>query len=126
MKKSLKGALLSGLVFPGAGQLWLKQPIRGIALMVAVSAALLVVATEAARQALSMLEKIESEGGALDLFAVATAASQASGIVAGNALVKSAWLALIFSWIISTVDAYFTGRRLDLADTGGAPEVPGS
>ena len=37
MKNSLKGALLSGLVFPGLGQVVLKHYKRGFALMLTVS-----------------------------------------------------------------------------------------
>jgi hypothetical protein len=33
MKKSLKGALLSGLVFPGVGQMALKHKARGVKLI---------------------------------------------------------------------------------------------
>ena len=38
MKNSMKGALLSGLVFPGLGQIALKRYRRGFALMLTVMA----------------------------------------------------------------------------------------
>ena len=42
MNNSLKGALLSGLVFPGLGQIILKHHTRGIAFIIIVSVSLFV------------------------------------------------------------------------------------
>jgi hypothetical protein len=118
MKKSLKGALLSGLVFPGVGQLWLKHPIRGIALIAAVSAAMAVVVTKTTQQALAMLEKIESEGGAVDLVAIMNSASHAS-TASDDLTIKSASMVLILCWVIGVIDAYLMGRKKDLTDRHG-------
>ena len=43
MNNSLKGALLSGLVFPGLGQIMLKHYKRGFVLMLAITATLMAV-----------------------------------------------------------------------------------
>ena len=43
MRKSLKGALLSGLVFPGYGQFVMKHYIRGVLLMLMGLACLVVI-----------------------------------------------------------------------------------
>jgi hypothetical protein len=40
MKNSLKGALLSGLVFPGLGQVFFRHYLRGIALMLVICVSL--------------------------------------------------------------------------------------
>ena len=55
MNNALKGALLSGLVFPGLGQVNLKHYKRGIALMLIVSISLLVIVVKAVLQALTIL-----------------------------------------------------------------------
>ena len=117
MKKSLKGALLSGLVFPGLGQLWLKHPLRGIAIIASVSAALAVIVDKVARQALTILEKIETEGGAVDLVAVVNSAHASSY---DDTLIKWASLALLACWILSIIDAYLLGGKMDREDEGKA------
>jgi hypothetical protein len=115
MKKSLKGALLSGLVLPGVGQLWLKHYMRGIALIGVFLTATAVIVTKAAQQAFAILEKIESEGGAVDLVAIVHSASRPSAN-SGDFTFKAASLVLILSWIVGIIDAYLVGRKKDLAD----------
>jgi len=115
MKKSLKGALLSGLVFPGAGQLWLKLPIRGFALIIAALASMALIVTKATQQALTILEKIEIEGGAIDLVAILNSAGNAS-TASDDFLIKAATMVMFLAWIIGVIDAYFMGRKKDLDD----------
>ena len=63
MNNSLKGAFLSGLIFPGLGQVVLKHYKRGAVIMLTVLVSLSVVAVKAVQHALAILEKIELEGG---------------------------------------------------------------
>ena len=116
MNNAVKGALLSGLVFPGLGQVMLKHYKRGIALMLAVSVGLLVVIVKVTQQAFTILEKIESEGRGVDMRAISKAATQA--FTASDSLIYgfvSLWI--IFCWIIGVVDAYTAGRKKDLAQS---------
>jgi len=113
MNTSLKGALLSGLVFPGAGQLWLKRSLRGVAFAGAFSLSLVVIVRNVAGQALAMLERIESEGGAVDLLAIVKSAHASSY---GDAVMNCASLVLLTSWLASMIDAYYLGRKQDLAE----------
>ena len=113
MNNSLKGALLSGLIFPGLGQVVLKHYKRGAALMFVVTAALLAILIIAVQQASTILEKIDSEGGAIDIDMIANAASQASTTSASHILKLLLWL-LIFSWVIGVVDAYRIGSKKDI------------
>jgi hypothetical protein len=113
MNHSLRGALLSGLVFPGLGQVKLKHYKRGIALMLIVSVSLLVIAGKAVQQAFSILEKIELEGGAIDLSTILNTATQASTTSDGF-LWKVLLLLITLCWIIGVVDAYRIGRKKDI------------
>ena len=116
MNNAVKGALLSGLVFPGLGQVMLKHYKRGIALMFAVSVGLLVVIVKVTQQAFTILEKIESEGRGVGMRAISKAATQAFN--ASDSLIYgfvSLWI--IFCWIIGVVDAYTAGRKKDLAQS---------
>ena len=115
MKNSIKGAVLSGLVFPGLGQVVLKHYKRGIALALTVLLSLLVVVVKAFRQAFIILEKIEAEGRTIDMSTIASTAAQAS--TASDSLVYNCILLLIiFLWIIGIVDAYRLGRKMDLEE----------
>jgi len=117
MTNAVKGALLSALVLPGAGQIALKRYQRGAVLMLAVLAGLAVMVRDAARQAARMFEAIESGGGAIDRDAIARAAAQAT--VPSDSLVSIGLLvAVTICWMYAVVDAYCIGKQLDLHQTG--------
>jgi hypothetical protein len=115
MKNSIKGAVLSGLVFPGLGQVVLKHYKRGIALALTVLLSLLVVVVKALRQAFIILEKIEAEGRTIDMSTISSAAAQAS-TTSDNLLYNVVSLLIILLWIIGIVDAYRLGRKKDLEE----------
>ncbi len=113
MKYSLKGALLSCLVFPGLGQIILKHYKRGIVLMLTVSASLIVIAIKAAQYTLTVLEKIELEGGVIDLKTITDAAAQASS-TSDSLVFNLGFLLIVACWIFGIVDAYRIGKKMDL------------
>ena len=113
MNNALKGALLSGLVFPGLGQVMLKYYKRGAVLMIAITATLLAVLIKAVQQAFTILEKIESEGGEIDMSTILSTATQASTTSDSLIFKLLLWL-LIFCWVIGVVDAYRIGRKKDI------------
>lgn len=112
MNNALKGALWSGVMWPGLGQVILKRYKRGAAIMLAVGVILTLIVAKAARLALAILEKIELQGGAIDMGTIADAAraSTRSGSLTFNLLT----LLLIACWIIGVADAYRIGRKMDL------------
>ena len=112
MNNSLKGALLSGLVFPGLGQIILKHYQRGIALMVMVLVSLLVIVVKATQQAFIILEKIELEGGPIDMSAISNAATQSS-TTSDNFIFNVVAILIIICWIVGVVDAYRIGKKRD-------------
>jgi hypothetical protein len=113
MNNSLKGALLSGLVFPGLGQVVLKHYKRGAVIMLTVLVSLSVIVIEAVQKAFTILEKIESEGGTIDMDTISNAATQAS-TTSDNLIFYLALLLIIFSWIIGIVDAFRIGKKKDI------------
>jgi hypothetical protein len=115
MKKSIKGALLSGVVFPGWGQVILKHYKRGIALMLIASVNMLLIIVKAVQQAFAILEKIESKGGAINMSTISKAATQASTI-SGSLIFNIALLLIILCWIIGVVDAYRIGKKKDIEE----------
>ena len=115
MNNSLRGAFLSGLVFPGLGQVVLKHYKRGIVLMLVFSVSLLVIVVEAVQEASAILEKIESEGVALDMSAISNAATQASTTPKGL-IFSLLTLLLTCCWLMGVVDAYRIGRKKDIEE----------
>lgn len=113
MKNSLKGALWSGLVFPGLGQVILKHNKRGVVLMLTVFTTLIVIVSEAAQQAFAILERIESEGGMIDVKTITDAAARTSS-TSGSLIYNLGFLFIITCWIFGTVDAYRIGKKKDL------------
>ena len=116
MSNALKGALYSGLIFPGLGQVVFKHYRRGVVLMVTVSVLFMVMAFEAVQQALNILQKMELEGSVIDLKTVAAAATQASST--SGSLVYSLGYLFAACWIFGIADAYIIGRKIDLDGNG--------
>ena len=112
MNNSIKGALLSGLVFPGLGQVVLKHYKRGIAFIFTVSIILLVIVVKAIQQVFTILEKIEAEGGVISLDTISNAVTQASTPSQSLTFKLLFWF-LVFCWIIGVVDGYIVGKKKD-------------
>lgn len=100
------------MVFPGLGQIMLKHYKRGIAFMLPVLFCLAVIIVKAAQQAFAILEKIESEGRAINMVTISKAATHVSAISDGLIL-NIAFLLTIFFWIIGVFDAYKIGKKKD-------------
>ncbi|MCK5656876.1 MAG: hypothetical protein V3W52_08715 [Syntrophobacteria bacterium] len=115
MKNSLKGALLSGLFFPGLGQVVLKHYKRGFALMLTVLVALVVVVVKASQQAVAIIERIQSEGGVIDMSTISNAATQVS-TTSASPIINFLLLLIMVCWVIGVVDAYRIGRKKDMAE----------
>jgi ABC-type spermidine/putrescine transport system permease subunit I len=113
MNNSLKGVFLSGLVFPGLGQIILKKYKRGIALMLTVLVCLLAIVLNAVQQALAILEKIDLKDGNVDFSTVSNAANNALSN-SDSLTINFSLILIILCWIIGTVDAYRIGRKKDL------------
>jgi hypothetical protein len=108
MKTAIKAALLSALVFPGVGQMHLKRYLRGLIPMVLTLTGLGVLIAQATVGALQELEKMQIQGGLMDLNAVANraAASSASGDWYSPLIVPM----IVVCWLFSVIDAYMLGK----------------
>ncbi len=81
--------------------------------MLTVLAGMSVVVAKAVQHALTILEKIESEGGAISMSTISNAATKAS-ITSGNLMFNLILLLVILCWIIGVVDAYRIGKKKDI------------
>jgi len=108
MQTSIKGLLLSALVFPGAGHFLLKRYLRGAVFAAAALGALAVSVGEAVTRARAVSDRILSGEVALQTDAIARAITQSAG--ADQGLIRIATYALFVIWLAAAIDAYRIGR----------------
>jgi Family of unknown function (DUF5683) len=125
MKNSMKGALLSGLVFPGLGQIALKRYWRGFALILAAMAGLYIMIVTAVQQAYAILDSIEAEGGMPDSDTISQAAAQAAAASDSPMITAVSWLILV-CWIVGIIDAWRIGKQMDLEGQASGRIPPGA
>jgi hypothetical protein len=107
MRRSTVALLLSALVLPGAGHVYLKHYWRGVALMGVSLVCLSVMVTQVMQQASAVLDQLLTEGGAID-------AEHITDLVTRHADAPSATLAtlvLAACWVAGILDAYRLGKR---------------
>ena len=107
MNRSVKAALLSALVFPGAGQVFLKRGARACLFVLPTIAAITVFVNDALTQATLIADQILAGTAPLDPVALAVRLEQGSG---DSALGTAAAIVMLVCWIGATVDAYLLGR----------------
>jgi len=112
MKNATKGALVSGLVLPGLGQIVLKRYKRGLAIILALLSSLTIMVVKAAQLALAIFEKMELESGDLDMQAIANAATRAS-VTSDNRVFNLCLFLIVVLWVLSVADAYMIGKKMD-------------
>jgi hypothetical protein len=108
MKKSSKAALLSGLIFPGLGHIFLKEYFRGSLLVILSLAALSVVVTSAYQHALLIADQIVSGDISMEAEAIAQAVSN-STTAADSLIENTAVIVLVACWMAGIMDSYRLG-----------------
>ena len=112
MTNALKGALLSGLVLPGLGQILLRRYTRGLVIVFVVLSSLAVMVLKASQMAYSIVEKMELESRGIDMQAITDAATQAAA-TSDNRTFNYCLVLIIVTWLFSIVDAYMIGKKMD-------------
>jgi TM2 domain-containing membrane protein YozV len=110
MSRTTNAVLLSALVLPGAGQLYLKHFARGFALIGVSLACLWVMLDRVMQLASTVLGQLEGDGGTIDAAQINELIAQASN-AAGSTLVTVATLGLAGCWLAGIIDAYRLGSR---------------
>jgi len=112
MKKSIKAALYSGLLFPGTGHFSLKRYLRGLIFFVPATTALLIIANNSIQKALAIVDKIEQGAIPLDVQTISNLVSAAPTGAELYMLSAAQWI-IAGCWIISIVDSYRLGKIAD-------------
>ncbi|GAB6040998.1 hypothetical protein [Endothiovibrio diazotrophicus] len=111
MKKSTTAVLLSALVFPGLGHLYLKRYVAGGLLLLVTSVALYFIVSAAVDTAMDIVGELEGGSVPLDTASIAGMVEQRSH-GDGRWTDFASWALLAF-WVIGIVDSFRLGRRVD-------------
>jgi hypothetical protein len=107
MNRSVKAALISALVFPGAGHLYLKRGARACLFLLPTLASVVVFLNDAMEQATVIAGQIMAGTMSPDPVAMAARLEQQGGSTLATV---AAWV-MVICWIGATVDAYLLGRK---------------
>ncbi len=107
----MKAALMSALLFPGMGQIYLKQYLRGCAFLLPVLGGITVMIVATVSAVWRSLNRIQADGGAIDP-AVIDRISQGTDYFSAISFV------IMGIWILSVIDAYSAGKGKDPKDSG--------
>ena len=119
MKQSMKAALLSAFVFPGAGHFFLKKHITGTVLAGSALIALYLVVSKTVERALQIFEKIQRGEVQPDIAAITELVTrQSTGTDAKLLNIASA--VLIISLLVGIIDSYRVGCIQDKSDIPGS------
>ena len=115
MKKSTKAVLLSALVFPGTGHLFLKKYLSGTLLIGAILVAFYFLVTKAVEKAQHIADLITSGEIQPDIASLTEMITKTPTGSEGQ-LLSIASTTLIVAWLIGILDSYRVGRTQDLDD----------
>ena len=107
MKPSAKALLLSALVFPGAGHVYLKRYATGVVLIAIAAIATYSLLADAVHVAFAISDKITSGDVPLDANAISTMVERQSQQVVTSSTIAT--YALGLSWLIGIIDSYRIG-----------------
>lgn len=110
MNRSTTAVVLSALVLPGAGQLYLKHVWRGMVFIGVSLACLWLIVVRTMQQASAVLAQMESQGGALDAAQLAGWMGQTQGGSGSMAATMAVWV-LFVCWVVGIIDTHRLGKR---------------
>ncbi|WP_166425641.1 hypothetical protein [Paraglaciecola sp. 20A4] len=109
MRASIKAALLTGLVYPGAGHLYLKKSAIGISFLCAFSVPLYLIISEIMTKTMGIVEQIGNGEIPLDVTAISASLSSVTAMNPHELNIKI--YALITIWLIAIVDSFRIGNK---------------
>lgn len=108
MDRSVNAALISALVFPGAGHLYLRRAARGCLFLLPALLAVLYFLGQVATRASALADQVLA--GTLPLDPALIAARLESQAGPASPLMTISVVVMVVCWIGATVDAYLIGR----------------
>lgn len=114
MKKSVKAALYSGLLFPGTGHFSLDRYRRGLLFFVPAFSSIVFLVHNALSQAYAIVGQIEQGNIPANHEAITSLISTAPGGAELMMLKLATWVWII-CWFGALIDAYRLGKKADIA-----------
>lgn len=109
MHKSIKAALLSGLVFPGLGHFYLKRYAVGAIISGLAIACTYYIVSKAMQQVYDIVDQIESGAVQPDMVTITEMVSKQLSGAEGDMLNLTVWL-LVAVWVVGVIAAYLAGK----------------
>lgn len=109
MSRPLTAALISALVFPGAGHLYLKRTGRALLFIVPTLVAVAAFVSQAMEQASALAGQILAGTLTADPVALAARLEQEGG----TPLASAAATVMLVCWLCAAADAYLLARRAE-------------
>ena len=113
MKKSTKGVLLSGLVYPGVGQLTLGHVAAGIAFTCLTTAGLIVFIYRVVQRAAHVIDKLLPLLAENNVDVNTLNETIRRDSAAGWGLETVCLVVIAGCWLVAMVHAYFAGKKID-------------
>ncbi|AZG74905.1 hypothetical protein [Shewanella livingstonensis] len=112
MKKSIYAALLSGIICPGSGQLWLGKKRLGWGFICVSLVCVLVIMNQIISQAQVIAEQILAGDIGNDLASIYAAVSDVALNTASSSMSTLTWVFLT-NWGLSIISAFWLGAQQD-------------
>jgi len=110
MSRSLKGALLSGLILPGIGQVYLGYKKRGWSIIAVNIVILYLIISEVIQKAYSVIDEMKNSGSVMDIEQISAKAADLSGF-SDNVFLNVLLMFFIIGWFVAMIDAYRLGKK---------------
>ena len=125
MRSSVKGALLSGLVYPGLGQIVQKNYIRGVIMIVVTSWCLYQIFLKMLRQIMGLFEGINGAEIVISTDDIVGLIIELMPDIEGYSY-GMLILALAVCWIVSVTDAFLAGKGIEAGENQSPPDLTDS
>ncbi len=109
-KQSMKAVYFSGLIFPGVGQFYLKNYIRGLLFSITAAIGFYIIMSATWELMFAIANDIEQGKQRLDINSIMRVVRESLKIYQ-EPTIFTAKIAFIASWLLSTLDAYLTTKK---------------
>ena len=117
MKKSTKAALVSALVFPGLGHMYLKKYFNGLILFGISFASIFYMSAKIVQSSRQIIEKIQSGAAQPDIASIMELVARQQNQADGSHIFDIATAIFLLCWLVGIIDSYRVGYGQDPKDT---------
>lgn len=112
MRQAIKAVLISGLIFPGLGQISVGEKKRGWIIAGITLASFVLLINQALQRASEIVNKLMATNQVPDIEAISKMSEQATQFSNGP-LLNTLLIMIFLCWIFGTIDAYRAGNKKD-------------